>query len=195
MANKYVITKNLLSKEEALQLKEYVLGLLPHDDTSSVLGIREHVFHNRPDTWDQWGYIERGFHASDDHFRLTNRHGMMQSDRYFARAIDRGSIVPFVEHATGRDAEVHDVYRKIGILVLNEDYEGGETLFPNYGEAFKPEAGDLIMYEVDEENKTGISEITFGSRIEVVYWYSGLVLKTRFDEFDMPPMKNSSDRF
>jgi predicted 2-oxoglutarate/Fe(II)-dependent dioxygenase YbiX len=33
-----------------------------------------------------------------------------------------------------------------GVLYLNDDYEGGELEFPNYGLSIKPEAGSMIIF-------------------------------------------------
>lgn len=194
MTNKYEVVKSLLTELEAERVADYLYNFInrgvDEDNTKT------HVMHNRPDTWDPWGYIEKAATVSDDYFRTRCRTGMLEPTRYFARRHEEGKeIIPFVEKATGRDAEVHDVYRKIAVLVLNNDCVGGQTTFPGYEETLDLNPGDLLMYEVGEDNITGMTKIESGSRTEVVIWYSEMVMKTRFDEFDMPQMVDTSDRF
>jgi len=194
MPHKYELVKELLTKEEANQLKTYALELLK--TSSPVDGITTVVLHNRPDTWDPQGNIEKGFRVSDTRFRELQTLSVIESTKFFIRKIDAGTeIPPFVEIDTSRDAQVHEVHRKIAVLSISDEYEGGETNFENHGESFKLEAGDLIMYEVDDVNKVGVNKVTSGFKLEVIYWYAEVVLKTRFDEFYMPPMENASDRF
>lgn len=194
MTSEYKVIEGFLSKEEVASLAEYALKTV--STASSVDGITKAFLHNRPDTWDASGIISKGHQTSDDYFRRRNTVGVLESTKFFIRKLDAGSEVePIVEQDDSRDAQVHGIYRKIAVLVLNDNYEGGETNFVAHGESFKPKAGDLIMYEVSDQNKVGMTRITSGFRLEVVYWYAEVQLKTRFDEFYMPPMEDKSDRF
>lgn len=194
MTNKYEVVKSLLTELEAQRVADYLYNFINRGVDED--GTKTHVMHNRPDTWDPWGYIEKAALVSDDYFRARCKTGMLEPTRYFARRHEEGKeITAFVEKATGKDAEVHDVYRKIAVLVLNTDCVGGKTTFPGYKDVLDLKSGDLLMYEVGEENITGMTKIESGSRTEVVIWYSEMVMKTRFDEFYMPPMENDSERF
>lgn len=194
MTNRYEVIKSFLTNMEAERVYDYFYNFLNRGVDED--GTKVHVLHNRPDTWDPWGYVERAASVSDDYFRSRCKTGMLEPTKYFVRRHEGGKeIVPFVEKATGRDAEVHDVYRKIAVLILKTDCIGGQTTFPGYEETLDLEPGDLLMYEVGEENITGMTKIEAGFRSEVVIWYSEMVMKTRFDEFYMPPMENNSERF
>lgn len=194
MATKYSILKGLLTKEEASELRNYVGPLLQQHESNS--GVIVHTLSNRPDAWDSTGYIERGLAVSSGHFQSAIYPKPLDRVGFYVRQVGTGGQVPpIVELDTSRDAEVHEINRKIGVLVLNEDYAGGRNLFVNHGETIKPEAGDLILYEVDEINRVGIEEVENGSRLEIIYMYMEINSKTRFDEFYMPPMENDSDRF
>jgi hypothetical protein len=194
MTNKYEVIESFITEAEANRVADYLYTFInkgTHENKTKT-----YVMHNRPDTWDPWGYIEKAATASDEYFRSRCKTGMLEPTRYFARRFEEGAeIVPFVEKATGKDAEVHEVYRKIAILVLDVRCLGCQTVFPGYDEVLNLKPGDLLMYEVGEENITGMTKIEGGDRTEVVMWYSEMVMKTRFDEFYMPPMENQSDRF
>ncbi len=194
MVNKYEVVESLLTEEEANRVAEYLYTFINKGTHEN--NIKTYVMHNRPDTWDPWGHIEKAATVSDEYFRSRCKTGMLEPTRYFARRFEEGAeIIPFVEKATGKDAEVHEVYRKIAVLILDAGSIGGQTIFPGYGEVLDLKPGDLLMYEVSEENITGLTKIEAGSRTEVVIWYSEMVMKTRFDEFYMPPMEDQSDRF
>ncbi len=194
MPAKYVLTKNFLSKEEAKQLKEYAAEALSGESPKD--GITLHMLGNRPDTWFDGGHIEKVFRVSISYFDRNRNGGVIESVKFFFRELRSGFGIPAtVERDTSRDAEVHGIYRKIATLGLNDDYEGGITTFTNRNESFKLGAGDLLMYDVDDINEIGISEVTSGNKLELIFWFSEVELKTRFDEFYMPPMEDQSERF
>jgi hypothetical protein len=84
---------------------------------------------------------------------------------------------------TGAEIEAHvddgDVYEgkpKIerhysGILILNDDYEGGELYFNDLDIRLKPPAGSLVLFRGDEERNHGVSEVTAGRRISMPIFF------------------------
>jgi predicted 2-oxoglutarate/Fe(II)-dependent dioxygenase YbiX len=115
---------------------------------------------------------------------------------YFVRQLQVGQeLPPVLDVDNSPDAKVHDVYRKIALVSLSQDYEGGEHLFPELGQSVSLGAGDAIFYEISPETTTGISEVLAGEKIDLIYWYSELKLNVRFDDFEMQKMENLSDRF
>jgi|694.fasta_scaffold00128_60 hypothetical protein len=194
MTQKYILVREFLSKEEAKSLELYAKKALIL--ASFVDGIGSYPLGNRPDSWSDGGYIEKIFRVSLNYFDKNRSGGVLESVKFFFRELVTGSkIMPTVERDTSRDAQVHKIDRKIAILGLNDDYEGGTTTFTNTGDTIKLGAGDLLMYGVDESNEVGVSEVISGNKLELVLWYSEIHLKTRFDEFYMPPMEDDSDRF
>ena len=64
-----------------------------------------------------------------------------------------------------------EINKYVGILYLNNDYEGGELYFPRHGIKFKPQLGQYIMFPGGHENIHGVSEITKGTRYTMVsFW-------------------------
>jgi hypothetical protein len=51
------------------------------------------------------------------------------------------------------------------------------------------------MYDVDDLNEIGVTEVTSGSKLELILWFAEVEMNTRFDEFYIPPMEDTSDRF
>jgi hypothetical protein len=59
----------------------------------------------------------------------------------------------------------------VGILYLNDNYEGGELYFPDHGISIRPEAGMFITFPGGHENIHGVTEITQGTRYTMVsFW-------------------------
>lgn len=62
-------------------------------------------------------------------------------------------------------------YHIASILYLNDDYEGGEIVFPNQGLSLKPKAGDFIAFPGNKNYPHGVKEIFSGERYTAPSWY------------------------
>lgn len=63
------------------------------------------------------------------------------------------------------------INKYVGILYLNDDYEGGTLFFPDHNIEFKPTAYSFITFPGGIENIHGVSEITKGTRYTMVsFW-------------------------
>ena len=63
------------------------------------------------------------------------------------------------------------INKYVGILYLNENYEGGNLYFPDHNIDFKPPAYSFITFPGGIENVHGVSEITKGTRYTMVsFW-------------------------
>jgi hypothetical protein len=63
------------------------------------------------------------------------------------------------------------ISNKSGLLYLNDEYQGGELVFPKQGISIKPEAGSLIFFEGDYIKPHGVNQIVSGSRYNLVTFY------------------------
>jgi hypothetical protein len=54
---------------------------------------------------------------------------------------------------------------------LNDDYEGGEIEFKNFGISYKPMAGDIIFFSASFPYKHRVKPVTSGTRYAIVNWY------------------------
>ncbi len=64
-----------------------------------------------------------------------------------------------------------EINKFVGILYLNDDYEGGELYFPHHDISIRPEAGMFITFPGGVENIHGVTEITAGTRYTMVsFW-------------------------
>lgn len=64
-----------------------------------------------------------------------------------------------------------EINKYVGILYLNDDYEGGNLYFPEHNISFKPKAYSYICFPGGVENIHGVEEITKGTRYTMVsFW-------------------------
>jgi hypothetical protein len=64
-----------------------------------------------------------------------------------------------------------EINKYVGILYLNDDYEGGELYFPDHNLEFKPAAYSYICFPGGIENIHGVKEILKGTRYTMVsFW-------------------------
>jgi hypothetical protein len=57
------------------------------------------------------------------------------------------------------------------ILYLNDDYDGGELRFPEFGISLKPEAGSVVMFPSNFLYMHEVLPMTNGSRYAMPHWY------------------------
>lgn len=63
------------------------------------------------------------------------------------------------------------INKYVGILYLNDDYEGGELYFPDHDLEFKPPIYSYIMFPGGHDNIHGVKEILKGTRYTMVsFW-------------------------
>jgi hypothetical protein len=64
-----------------------------------------------------------------------------------------------------------EINKYVGILYLNEDYEGGELFFDDHGIEIKPNSCSYYVFPGGIENIHGVREITKGQRYTMVsFW-------------------------
>ena len=56
------------------------------------------------------------------------------------------------------------------VLCLNEDYEGGHTIFPEHGKEYPGKTGRLIIFPSGRSHPHGVTEVTSGSRYTFSMW-------------------------
>jgi len=81
-----------------------------------------------------------------------------------------------LRYRTGQEYKAHsdggtDIARAISaVLYLNDDYEGGEIEFPNFGIKIKPEAGMLVLFPSTYPYAHIAHPVTNGTKYAIVTW-------------------------
>lgn len=72
----------------------------------------------------------------------------------------------------GNPTEGFDNLKYVGILYLNNDYEGGDLFFSEHEISIHPNAGSMYIFSGGVENIHGVTEITSGTRYSIVSFWS-----------------------
>lgn len=135
------------------------MGLAPHDQRLIELGLDPKHFDNLRDKFKQACemFFEKKLRANTSHAQKWKVGG-------FAAPHSDNS-----DHEGNPNA--FHINKYVGILYLNDDYEGGELYFPEHGLEFKPPINSFIMFPGGHENIHGVKEITKGTRYTMVsFW-------------------------
>jgi predicted 2-oxoglutarate/Fe(II)-dependent dioxygenase YbiX len=88
-----------------------------------------------------------------------------------------GHYIPHVDAETlYKDDLGHDVWEKTLdrdlsiVYFLNDDFAGGELVFPDLDLLIKPEAGTLVCFPSDHNFVHGVRPVTSGHRYTIVTW-------------------------
>ena len=68
--------------------------------------------------------------------------------------------------------EVPHAHRLWGsVIYLNDDYDGGETYYPNLGVSVKPRSGMAVVHRGDSHHLHGVSKVENGERFTIAtFW-------------------------
>jgi predicted 2-oxoglutarate/Fe(II)-dependent dioxygenase YbiX len=92
-----------------------------------------------------------------------------------------------LKYSTGQEYKAHADGETItgrsvsAIVYLNEDYEGGEVEFVNYGIKIKPKTGMLLLFPSNYAYRHIAHPVTSGTKYALVTW-----IKDRFIQFGKP---------
>jgi predicted 2-oxoglutarate/Fe(II)-dependent dioxygenase YbiX len=74
-----------------------------------------------------------------------------------------------------------------GVLMLSDDYEGGDFFFEHHDKELRLEAGDLIMFRGDADNLHGVRKVTKGPRVNLIFFF-------RDTEHERPRVRGSIEK-
>ena len=78
---------------------------------------------------------------------------------------------PHADDMTNTD--IHGFEHRVfgSIIYLNDDYEGGQTYYPNYKISITPQAGKLAVHPGDPDHLHGVTKIEGGMRYTIAsFW-------------------------
>ena len=88
-----------------------------------------------------------------------------------------GHYIPHVDAETlykdesGLDMWEKTLDRDVSVVCfLNEDFEGGELVFPEFGLTVQPKAGTLVCFPSDHNFIHGVNPVRVGTRFTAVTW-------------------------
>lgn len=109
----------------------------------------------------------KSFKLVEDHYRTEFNLPFNNHEQY--RILKYGVGQKFTDHVddTGK------IHRRIStVCYLNDDYEGGEILFPRFNLTYKPKKNEMLIFPSFYVYNHSVSEVLNGTRYSVVSWIS-----------------------
>jgi hypothetical protein len=167
--NVYVVN-NFLSNEEHKELSNYV------NNPNEVCWIREpwSTERTQKDSIPEniLKLLKKIFQTS--RLNSVDYYGIDLSDDFLSQYLltkwSKGSkMLPHVD----TDAQKHQ--HIVCMYYINDDYDGGEIYFPEYGISIKPEPGDLLTFPDNPNFVHGVRPIISGVRYTTPRWFTRIV--------------------
>jgi hypothetical protein len=102
--------------------------------------------------------------------------GTLEFSRMFGVTMFEGAVLPAHRDEDANNEGLFDGRKRSHVcsLLLNDDYEGGELVFPEQSSSIKPKAGDMVVFPGYYVSH-GVAEITKGTRrVLLVFFYDVL---------------------
>ena len=99
--------------------------------------------------------------------------GELKFNRVFGVTMHEGSELPGHKDEDANNDGIFDGKKRSHVcsVILNDDYEGGNLLFPDLEKSISPKAGDMVAFP-GYYVKHGVSKITKGTRrVLLVFFY------------------------
>jgi len=106
-----------------------------------------------------------GFNVPEMDYKIEHNVETTWHDQY--GILKYGSGQKFVNHVDDHK----DFHRRISLVYyINEDYTGGEIVFPRFGITYKPKANELIIFPSTYVYNHSVLPVIEGTRYAVVSW-------------------------
>lgn len=81
-------------------------------------------------------------------------------------------IVGYIQGEENGNRNMHDFWsgHLAGLIYLNDDYDGGELYFPDWGISIKPKAGTFVSFPGNKNYLHGVKKIINGTRYTMSIW-------------------------
>jgi hypothetical protein len=185
MPELYYLEKNVITAEERKELIELILSDLTPD-------LRPHYMHKgmlNADVFQKENLVyeplRRAVKICNDTFlqNYTMKYNRFELKRLFGNVMETGAINdPHDDDGDRYPGKPAIEEHYSAVLMLNDDYEGGELYFQHHGVEIRLEAGDLIMFRGNAENLHGVREVVSGKRINVIIFFRNIHIEDKYDE-------------
>jgi hypothetical protein len=180
MEHTYEILKDQLSNEEISKLNEMVIkhsnpDPKPYFEGSGLISSEAlEGSDNYPLFIDPERILVKVHDIVRDYFlEKYEMLGTLEFSRIFGVTMLEGAVLPAHRDEDANNDGNYDGKKRSHVcsLLLNDDYEGGELLFPDQNGSVKPKAGDMVVFP-GYYISHGVAEITKGSRrVILVFFY------------------------
>lgn len=174
--NRIIEIPNFVTPEEASNMVRYFESKAQMwGDVAFYGSFGMGIFHGDPELED-YGLYGTFFQELTDKYREAVEEVFEREVRPNTSHAQKWSVGGFASpHSDNSDHDGNptsfQINKYVGILYLNEDYEGGNLYFPEHDIEFKPTPYSFITFPGGVENVHGVREITAGTRYTMVsFW-------------------------
>lgn len=174
MGQLYYLEKNTLSPEE-------MDAILAHIDNNLEDDHRDHYQHAGFSMWDLYRSDGLEYKAMRKIIKLCYdtftknynfKYNRFELKRFFGNVMHPGAV----NEAHDDDGDVYPDKPDIeehysAILMLTDNYSGGELFFQHHGVSIRLDAGDLIMFRGNAANLHGVTEVLSGKRSNIIIFF------------------------
>lgn len=199
MEHTYEVLEGQLSKDEIFKLNEMVIKYSNPDpkpgfegsgliDSRALENDENYPRHIDPDK-----ILIKVKNIVENYFlKKYDMLGTLEFSRIFGVTMNEGSVLPAHRDEDANNDGVYDGRKRSHVcsLLLNEDYEGGELVFPDQNKSLKAKTGDMVVFPGYYVSH-GVAEITKGTRRVVLVFFYDVLPKTiwqthEWDYEDLP---------
>lgn len=176
-----VLIHNFISDEDLLVINEYLNSYKDNDEFMGGKDLREdRVKAENPKVGKLLDKYEKNIY-DEAYKNFTEKYGIP----VVRKAVNS---THFVKWITGMNSKLHcdcekpdgtpaytaDFYKyNVSVLMYpNDEYTGGEIVFPDYDLTVKPKPGDMIMFPGNGAYKHIVTRVESGTRYTMPSWYS-----------------------
>ena len=168
--------ENFLSPEDCNLLIHYYKSNIKREYSS----VKDHFWNGRTVSLDDIVYNNIRTMVEDLHYRIVCATCRHYNEEYvypeFSNLVYWGSGMVLNPHCDNihihNPEQEHNTAQRdySAVLCLNEDYEGGHTIFPEHGKEYPGKTGRLIVFPSGRSHPHGVTEVTSGSRYTFAMW-------------------------
>jgi len=180
MEHTYEVLEGHISEEELRYLNEMVIKYSGHDPKPLFegTGLIERSAVDNPEDYplllDPNKTLIKVLNIVRDYFlEKYEMLGTLEFSRMFGVTMLEGAVLPAHRDEDANNDGLFDGKKRSHVcsLLLNDDYEGGELVFPEQSRSIKPKAGDMVVFPGYYVSH-GVAEITKGTRrVLLVFFY------------------------
>ena len=159
------ITKNFLTAEDQAFLIKYINALHGRDEMRDGNGDNKRVYNPE--------YL--------DLRPIVKKYSQKVFDEYPTSEPIYVHVMGLIKYVEGDSMEVHwDLMDEncrecvlSAVMYLNDNYEGGEIIFPKLLKEYHPEAGSMVSYpSLDTRFDHGVNVVTYGVRYALAWCFT-----------------------
>jgi predicted 2-oxoglutarate/Fe(II)-dependent dioxygenase YbiX len=179
----YEVLEGNISADELRQLNEMVIKNSGYDPkplfegSGLIESFSVEVPENYPISMDPNKILLKVLNIVKDYFLdKYDMLGTLTFNRMFGVTMFEGAVLPAHRDEDANNDGIFDGMKRSHVcsLILNDDYEGGELVFPDQNTSVKAKAGDMVVFPGYYVSH-GVAEITKGTRrVLLVFFYDVL---------------------